>query len=66
VEVEYVVGKNGKIHARSVRVLTTDHAQFTRSVLQALHGARFRPARRNGEAVAVLVRQTVRFRSEAP
>jgi hypothetical protein len=49
-----------------VRVLTTDHAQFTRSVLQALHGARFRPARRNGEAVAVLVRQTVRFRSEAP
>jgi len=66
VEVEYVVGKNGKIDARLLRVLTTDHAQFTRSVLQALHGARFKAARRNGEAVAVLVRQTVRFRSEAP
>jgi TonB family protein len=66
VEVEYVVGKNGRIDAGSLRVLTTDHAEFTRSVLQTLKSARFKAARRAGQPVAVLVRQCIRFRSETP
>ena len=66
VEVEYVVGKDGRVDSQSLRVLTTDHERFTAAVVQALRGARFKAARRAGQAVAVLVRQTVRFRSEAP
>ena len=64
VQVEYVVGKNGRIDSHSLQVLTTDHDQFTASVVQALRGARFKAARRAGQSVAVLVRQTIRFRSE--
>ena len=63
VEVEYIVGKDGKIDLRSLRVLTTDHDQFTASVVQALRAAPYRAARRAGQPVAVLVRQTIRFRS---
>jgi periplasmic protein TonB len=59
VEVEYVVGTNGLVESRSIRVLSTDHARFTAAVVQALSGARFKPAR----AVAVRVRQIIRFRS---
>ena len=64
VEVEYVVGKDGRVDARSLQVLTTDHDRFSASVVQALRRARFRAARRAGQAVSVLVRQTIRFRSE--
>ncbi len=66
VEVEYVVGQKGSIDGRSLQVLTTDHDQFTVSVVKALRGARFKPARRAGRPVAVLVRQVIRFRAEAP
>ena len=66
VEVEYVVGKDGRVDPGSLRLLTTDHDRFTASVVQALRGARFKAARRHGQAVAVLVRQTIRFRSETP
>ena len=64
VEVEYVVGKDGRFDPGSLHVLTTDHDRFTASVVQALRRARFRAARRAGQAVSVLVRQTIRFRSE--
>jgi periplasmic protein TonB len=66
VELEYVVGRNGRVDSRSLRVVTADHDQFTRAVVRALRGARFKAARRAGRPVAVLVRQTIRFRSEAP
>jgi TonB family protein len=66
VEIEYVVGKNGRVDSASLHVRTTDHDQFTASVVQALRGARFRAAQRSGQPVAVLVRQTIRFRSESP
>jgi protein TonB len=64
VEVEYVVGTDGLIELRSIRVLSSDHDRFTAAVLQALRDARFKAARRAGLAVAVRVRQTIRFRSE--
>jgi len=66
VEVEYVVGRDGRIDSHSVQVVTTDHDQFTASVVQALRGARFKAAQRAGHPVAVLVRQIIRFRSETP
>jgi TonB family protein len=64
VEVEYVVRKDGRVDSHSLQVLTTDHDRFAAAVVQAIRRARFRPARRAGQAVAVLVRQTIRFRSE--
>jgi periplasmic protein TonB len=66
VVVEYVIGRDGRIDSHSLQVLTTDHDQFTASVVQALRGARFKAARRAGQPVAVLVRQIIRFRSEMP
>jgi protein TonB len=66
VEVEYVVAQDGRFDPGSLQVLATDHDRFTASVVRALRRARFKPARRNGQVVAVLVRQTIRFRSEAP
>jgi periplasmic protein TonB len=66
VEIEYVVGTDGRVDSASLHVRTTDHDQFTASVVQALRGARFRAAQRSGQPVAVLVRQTIRFRSESP
>jgi periplasmic protein TonB len=66
VEVEYVVGKDGRVDLASLRVRVTDHDRFTESVVRALRVARFSPARRAGRPVAVLVRQTIRFRSETP
>ena len=66
VEVEYVVGKDGRVDAGSLQVLRTDHEQFSASVSRALRGARFRAARRAGRPVAVLVRQVIRFRSDTP
>jgi periplasmic protein TonB len=66
VEIEYVVGVDGRIDSASLQVRTTDHDQFTASVMRALRNARFKAARRAGQPVAVLVRQTIRFRSETP
>jgi TonB family protein len=66
VEVEYVVGPDGRVQSRSVRVLSADHHQFVPSVVQALVSARFTAARRGGQSVAVLVRQTIRFRTGTP
>jgi TonB family protein len=65
VEVEYVVGTDGLIESQSIRVLSTDDGRFTAAVLRALGDARFKAARRAGHAVAVRVRQIIRFRAEA-
>jgi protein TonB len=63
VEVEYVVGINGRVDQNSLQVLATDHDRFTASVVRALRDARFKAARRAGQPVAVLVRQTIRFQA---
>ena len=62
VEVEYVVNQHGQVDRRSLRVLASSHPAFLLSALEAIRGARFRPALRGGHPVAVLVRQTIRFR----
>jgi protein TonB len=64
VELQYVVGSDGRADERSVRVLISSHPAFLLAALQALRDTRFKPARRNGRPVAVLVQQTIRFRSQ--
>lgn len=63
VQLEYVVGTDGRVEKRSVRVLARSHPGFVLAVMHALGDARFKPARRGGRAAAVLVRQTIWFRS---
>jgi protein TonB len=62
VEVEYVVNQHGRVDRRSLRVLASSHPAFLLSALEAIRSARFRPAQRGSHPVAVLVRQTIRFR----
>lgn len=62
VELEYVVGKEGQVDRGSLRVVGSSHPGFVPSALESARGARFKPGRRGGEPVAVLVRQTIRFR----
>jgi TonB family protein len=64
VVVEYVIDGNGRVAANSIRTLRSDHPAFTRSVREALLNARFRPGRRGGRSVAVLVRQRIRFETD--
>ena len=66
VEIEYVVGTNGLVEPRSIRVLSTDHDRFTSAVFRAFGGVRFKAARKAGQVVAVRVRQIIRFRPERP
>lgn len=61
VQVQYVVGSDGKVDERSVRVVASSHPAFLREALQALRDSRFKPARRGGRPTAVLVQQTIRF-----
>jgi TonB family protein len=61
VRVEYVVRVNGRMDPRSLRLLSSTHPGFVLTSLQALRKARFKPAQRNGQPVAVTVQQTIRF-----
>ena len=64
VQVEYVVGSDGRVDPQSVRVLASTHPAFLLAALEALRDARFKPARRGGRSIAVLVQQTIRFRQQ--
>jgi TonB family protein len=61
VVLEYVIGSGGWVDSSSMRILLSTHPAFSTAAIEALHGLRFSPARRSGRAVAVLVRQTIRF-----
>jgi TonB family protein len=64
VVVEYVIDRNGRVLANSIRTIRSDHPGFTRSVREALLTARFRPGKRGGRSVPVLVRQRIRFETD--
>jgi TonB family protein len=64
VVVEYVIDRNGRVMANSIRTIRSDHPAFTRSVREALLTARFRPGSRGGRSVPVLVRQRIRFETD--
>jgi periplasmic protein TonB len=61
VRVEYVVRLDGRMDPRSLRVLSSTHPGFVLTTLQALRKARFKPAQRNRQPVAVTVQQIIRF-----
>ncbi|MEA2724434.1 MAG: periplasmic protein TonB [Gemmatimonadales bacterium] len=61
VQLQFVVGSDGRVDDRSIRVLVSSHPGFTLAAFQALRESRFKPARRGGRPTAVLVEQTIRF-----
>jgi TonB family protein len=63
VQVEYVILPNGRADSASLLVIDSTEPEFTTSVIKALLGASFKPARRQGRPVAVLVQQTIRFQN---
>jgi periplasmic protein TonB len=61
VVLEYVVSASGRVEPGSVRVVRSTHPAFSAAAADALLNARFKPAHRSGQAVPVLVQQTIRF-----
>jgi protein TonB len=62
VHATFIVGATGRVDMASVRVLESDHPEFSESVRTALAEMRFRPARRGGKSVRQLVEQRFNFR----
>jgi periplasmic protein TonB len=63
VQLAYVILPSGLVDSTSFRVIASTEPAFTISVISALRGASFKPARHRGRPVAVLVQQTVRFQN---
>jgi periplasmic protein TonB len=63
VDLEYEVRADGRVNPVSIRVIWSTHPAFARSAREAIQGARFRPARRLGRPVPVMVRQRIRFQN---
>ncbi|MDZ7630929.1 MAG: TonB family protein [Gemmatimonadaceae bacterium] len=66
VQVELVVGSDGRPYPRSARVLNTTHKAFGEAVIDGLPLLTFEPARRNDQAVAQRIRMTIAFRASEP
>ena len=62
VMLQFVVDSRGRADVQSARVMVSTHADFTRSVLDALPRMRYLPARVSGCAIASWVRQRFEFR----
>ena len=62
VQTLYVVDSTGMVDTTTIQVTSSDDPRFTESVLTALGGMRFRPAKRGGKPVRQLVEQRFRFR----
>jgi TonB family protein len=61
VHATYVVDTMGRVDTTTIRIMSSDHPQFTTSVQTALGEMRFRPAKRRGQSVRQLVEQRFRF-----
>jgi|SRR6478736_2816081 len=62
VTLSFVIDTTGLVVAGSAKVVRSSHEAFVAAAEEAVYGSRFTPAKRRGEAVPVLVRQTVSFR----
>ena len=60
---EYVIDREGRVVPGSIRVIRASHPAFAQSAIESLIRARFKPARRAGRSIAVVVRQSIRFES---
>jgi TonB family protein len=58
---EAVVGRDGRAETETVRVVYASHRGFEDAAREVLERCVFRPGRIRGEAVRVLVRQSIRF-----
>jgi TonB family protein len=63
VDLEYEVDSSGGVNPSSIRAIRSTHPAFAISASEAIRHARFRPARRLGEPVSVIVRQRIRFQN---
>ncbi len=61
VDVQYVVGVDGKAEHDSFRVLRSTNKAFEEPAREAIMGATFKPAKIKGQAVRQLVQQRVSF-----
>lgn len=62
VTLSFVIDTTGLVVAGSAKVVRSSHEAFVAAAEEAVYGSTFTPAKRRGEAVPVLVRQTVSFR----
>ncbi len=66
VVVRFIVDTTGTVDIKSLEILNSTDPQFAASVLAALPGMRFSPARLNGKRVRQLVEQPFRFNIALP
>jgi TonB family protein len=59
---QFIVGLDGRIEAKSERVLKATNPAFSSAVMATLESARYEPATRNEKAVRQLVQQSFLFR----
>jgi len=58
---EFIVLPDGRVAINDIAVVETSDDRFNEAAMSVVRGTRFRPGRRDGEAVAVRVRQRVEF-----
>ena len=61
VVLEFVVDSSGHVDAGTFKVISTPHPAFANAAKEMLSKTVFRPGRMRGQAVAVLVRQSINF-----
>ena len=61
VVLEFVVDTTGRVDQSSFKVISTPHPAFANAAKEMLSKSVFRPGRMRGQAVAVLVRQSINF-----
>jgi protein TonB len=61
VVLEFVVLADGRVAHDDIQVVEASDRRFGEAAISVIRGTRFRPARREGDAVAVRVRQRVQF-----
>lgn len=61
VQVQFVVGTDGRVEPSSIEVISTDHEQFADVARRAVERMRFSPAKVNNRAVRVLVTMPIQF-----
>jgi hypothetical protein len=62
VELQFIIGTDGRVEPASVTVLGHTSAVFDESAKHMVTGSVYRPGRRNGATIRVLVRQGVSFK----
>lgn len=62
VTLSFVIDAEGRVELDGIEVISATHVGFVPAAQEAVTTSRFRPARKDGHAVRVRVRQTVTFR----